>query len=80
MSDVYVPSYVDNLRTRLRAALGYCGCCGRATSPLTKETAAQMRVSYTTLWRFLKGGKPSADVLDHFISWLDEDEDQGVEP
>jgi len=73
MSDVYKASFTDRLRTRVQAVAGVCPTCGQSRST-SREIAAQVGTSNTTIWRFLKGGKPSADLVDQLVDWLDEHE------
>ena len=74
MTDVYKPKFTQALRIRVGAALGVCPTCGQARVT-TREMAEQIGVrSHTSLWRFMKGGKPSADLVDRLVDWLDEQE------
>jgi transcriptional regulator with XRE-family HTH domain len=74
MSEIYKTTFTEGLRTRLRSAFGVCPTCGQPTEHSTREIADEIGLSHTTLWRFLKGKKPSADVVDRLVDWLDEHE------
>jgi hypothetical protein len=72
VSGVYKATFTDQLRTRVQTALGVCPTCGQPTGMATREMGARVGVAHSTLWRFLKGKKPSADLVDRLVDWLDE--------
>ena len=76
MTDTYKTTFTDRLRERTRTTLGGpCPTCGQPTGGATRESATTLGISHTTLWRFLRGGKPSALLVDRLVDWLDEHEE-----
>jgi hypothetical protein len=68
-------TFTDDLRQRVRDRLGdaVCPTCGQETNPLGVRTKAQLiGVDHSTLWRFLRGGKPSSALIDALVSWLEQ--------
>lgn len=64
-------TYTDRLRERLRAAFGApCPTCGSPTGGSVRRQAEAIGVTHTALWRFLRGGRPSADLIDRAEAWL----------
>lgn len=63
-------SPIDELRERVKRKLGYCPTCGQPRDMRSREAAEAIGVAHTTLWRFLSGRSPSADLVDRLAKWL----------
>ena len=75
MTDVYKVAFTDQLRIRVQAVLGVCPTCGQPVGTINlSELAKEVGTSHTTIWRFLRGGRPSATLVDQIVDWLDEHE------
>lgn len=57
----------EEVREKLREEAGRCPTCGHA-STTTRDLGRKLGVSYTSLWRFLGGGTPSAGLLDRLYA------------
>jgi len=61
---------IDELRQRTKRRLLYCPTCGQGTKNNLRESATRIGMAHTTLWRFVKGGQPSARVMLKIAEWL----------